>query len=290
MRSPPCSQEMLAHDLQQEFSVSEYELSARHDVRPLVLKTVLTYLELDGIVRQGTPFYAGYRLRPTAGSLEDVVAGFDPARADFLRRVLATGKTGRVWTSVTPDEAAIALGEERSRVVAALEYLEQQGLVELQAAETRQRYTLLARPTSTDELLDGLVERFERREQAETARIERVVDLVVHDGCQVRALVGYFGERRAEPCGHCSHCLDGSPKRLPEPVPRPEIDALVDSVALVALASAKPDAVGAPRQQARFLCGIASPATSRAKLTRESLFGVLAEHRFADVLAWCERR
>ena len=36
----------------------------RHDVRPLVLKTVLTYLELEGLLRQGTPFYAGYRLRP----------------------------------------------------------------------------------------------------------------------------------------------------------------------------------------------------------------------------------
>ena len=46
-------------------------------------------------------------------------------------------------------------------------------------------------------------------------------------------------------------------------------------------------ALGAPRQRARFLCGITSPATSRAKLTRDALFGVLAERRFADVLAWC---
>ena len=46
-----------------EFAVSEYDLSNRHDVRPLVLRTVLTYLELDGVLRQGTPFYAGYRLR-----------------------------------------------------------------------------------------------------------------------------------------------------------------------------------------------------------------------------------
>jgi ATP-dependent DNA helicase RecQ len=43
-----------------------------------------------------------------------------------------------------------------------------------------------------------------------------------------------------------------------------------------------------PRPCARFLCGLTSPATSRAKLTRDPLFGVLAERRFADVLAWLQ--
>ena len=162
--------------------------------------------------RQGTPFYAGYSLRPTSGSFDDVFAGFDPERADFLRRVVASGKTGRIWTSLDPDEAAVALGEERSRIVAALGHLEQQGLVELKAADARQRYTLLGvqgRPDSLEELRDRLVERSDRREQAETDRIARVVSLVTHDGCQVNALVGYFGEVREEPCGHCSFCLTG---------------------------------------------------------------------------------
>jgi ATP-dependent DNA helicase RecQ len=38
---------------------------------------------------------------------------------------------------------------------------------------------------------------------------------------------------------------------------------------------------------ARFLCGTTSPATTRAKLTREPLLGALADRRFLDVLAWC---
>ena len=219
-----------------EFAVSEYELSTRHDVRPLVLKTVLTYLELDGVLRQGTPFYAGYRLRPLGeASLDEIVGGFDEARAGFLRRLLATGKTGRIWTTLAPDDAAAALGEERSRIVAALEYLDQQGLVELQPADVRQRYTLLARPDSGAALVERLLERFARREQAETARIGSVLELVTHDGCQVGALVGYFGETRTEPCGHCTHCLTGRAQRLPEPEPKPPIAASVDAVALAAL-------------------------------------------------------
>jgi ATP-dependent DNA helicase RecQ len=279
--------EVFANDVGAQFDLGEYEVATRHDVRPLVLKTVLTYLELDGFLRQGTPFYAGYSLRPTSGSLDDVFAAFDPARADFLRRLVASGKTGRIWTSIDPERAAAELGEERSRIVAALGYLEQKGLVELKPSDVRQRYTVLEHPDSLSQLVELLAERFDRREQAEIERIGRVLSLVTHDGCQVRALVGYFGETRAEPCGHCSFCLDGEAQELPEASPRPAPETVVDRRALEALQAEHPEALGEPRQRARFLCGITSPATTRAKLTREPLFGALVDHRFADVLAWC---
>ena len=283
--------DVVEHAVGAEFAVSEYELSVRHDLRPLVLKTVFTYLELDGVLRQGTPFYMGYRLRPLEEtSLEGAVSSFDESRADFLRRLIETGKTGRTWTTLAPDDAAAELGEERSRIVAALEYLDQQGLVELQPAELRQRYTLCARPGSQAEHIDSLLERFARREQAETARIGNVLALVTHDGCQVRALVGYFGETRTVPCGHCSHCLTGRAQQLPESEPMPLIDTSVSADALASLRGRHPDALGTPRQRARFLSGITSPAASRAKLSRDPLFGSLAERRFADVLAWCETR
>ena len=278
--------EVFAHAGGEQFSVSEYELSVRFDVRPLVLKTILTYLELDGLLRQGTPFYAGYSFRPASESFEDVFAAFDGERAEFLRRLVASGKQGRVWTSLDPDESAIVLGEERSRIVAALGHLEERKLIELRAADARQRYTMVARPSSLDELLDRLVARFDRREEVETARIGRVLELVTREGCQVNDLVGYFGELREEPCGHCSFCLAGAAQRLPDAdVPRP-VDDVVHRPAWEALQAAHPDALGSPRQRARFLCGITSPATTKAKLTRDDLFGSLNDRRFADVLAW----
>ena len=153
--------------------------------------------------------------RPTGESFDEVFGRFDESRAGFLRRLIASGKTGRTWTTIAPDEAASALGEERSRIVAALEYLDQQGLVELQAAEVRQRYTVTARPDSQSDLVEQLLERFARRERSETERIQNVLSLVTHDGCQVQALVAYFGETRTERCGHCSHCLTGRAPAAP---------------------------------------------------------------------------
>jgi ATP-dependent DNA helicase RecQ len=129
---------------------------------------------------------------------------------------------------------------------------------------------------------ETLAERFDRREQSEAERIQRVLALVEHDSCQVQALVGYFGETRPEPCGHCTFCLTGKAQRVPELEAAPTI--AVDRTALEELAEAHPEALATPRQRARFLCGLTSPATTRAKLSRHALFGALADQRFADVL------
>lgn len=271
-----------------EIVVAEHELAARVDVRPLVLRTLLTYLELAGVLRQGTPFYAGYRLRPLADDDLDALCGrFDDGRAAFLRRVLAAGKQGRVWTTLAPADAAAVLGEERERIVAALGYLEEQGLAELQPAEPRQRYTLLAAPADRAALAEKLLARCERRERAEVERVQRVLALAAADECQVRALVAYFGEQRAEDCGHCSHCLSGRAE-LPPPSPLPDPAATVTPAQLAALRAAHPGSLGRPRQLARFLCGLSSPASMRERLGRHELYGTLAAHRFAAVLALCE--
>jgi ATP-dependent DNA helicase RecQ len=54
---------------------------------------------------------------------------------------------------------------------------------------------------------------------------------------------------------------------------------------MAALRAEHPAELGQARQLARFLCGLSSPATTRAKLTRHDAYGALSLHRFADVLA-----
>src|SRR5690606_10083795 len=122
-----------------EFDVNLYTLGAEHDIRPLVLRTALTYLELLGVLRQGTPFYAGYRVKPLL-PVEEIVARFGGERGRFVERVFAQAKRGRDWLSIDPAAVAEALGEERERVVSALTWLGEQGWVEFQASDARQRF------------------------------------------------------------------------------------------------------------------------------------------------------
>jgi ATP-dependent DNA helicase RecQ len=272
-----------------EFDVSLHDLSGRHDLRPLVLRTLLTYLELAGVLHQGTPFYAGYEFRPLL-PVPEIVAKFQGEPARLVADLFACAKKGRLWYALSPDEAAATLGQERRRIVRALEYLAEHGWAELKVADSRQRYTRLRPQEQEDEaaLARQLEERFVARETNEVARLRHVLDLVTHDGCQTNALVGYFGEKRTARCGHCTWCLAGRRQKMPPRREDPPLPAGLDVPAFQALRQTQPDALGEPRQAARFLCGLSSPALTRTKLSRHPLFGALEERRFAEVLAWCQ--
>src|SRR5207244_10524961 len=77
------------------FDVSLADLSTRHDIRPLVLRTLLTYLELLGVLRQGTPFYAGYEIRPLL-SVPEIAAQFQGEPARFVTELVSHAKKGRL--------------------------------------------------------------------------------------------------------------------------------------------------------------------------------------------------
>jgi ATP-dependent DNA helicase RecQ len=271
-----------------EFDVSLYDLSGRHDLRPLVLRTMLTYLELMGVLRQGTPFYAGYEIQPLL-PVPEIAAQFKGEPARFVADLFSHARQGRTWYTLNPDEASAALNQERRRVVRALEYLQEHGWAELRTADLRHRFTRLRPAEDAEALAAELLRRCLRREQHEIARLQQVLELVTHDGCQTVALVGYFGEVRAQPCGHCTHCLTGRPQQLPPERRLPPLPAGLDVAAFRACRDEFPEALGEPRQAARFLCGLSSPALTCAKLSRHELFGALEERRFQEVLDWVAR-
>ncbi len=281
-------QDLLARD--PVFDLALFAVSDRHDLRILVLRTALTYLELDGVLKQGTPFYAGYEVRPKK-PLPEIVAQFPGRHGALVKSIFAHAKQGRTWYSLNPQEMADVLGEPASRIIRVLEVLEERDLAELRAADIRQRYTRLHperdTPAQAPAIAAKLFARFAHRETQEMARLQQVLDLVTMDNCQVNALVGYFGETRDTPCGHCTWCRTHRPAVLPAPAPVPPLPAGLDTEAFAALRAVHPAALGHARQAARFLCGLSSPALSRAKLTRHALFGAWETTPFVDVLAWC---
>jgi ATP-dependent DNA helicase RecQ len=275
----------------ESFALNLTELGDRHDIRALVLRTALTYLELLGVLRQGTPFYAGYRFRPKL-PIEQIVAQFSGEPAQFLERLLAQAKAGRSWLTIDPEALAGRLRQPRERVVRALEVLEQRGLGVLESSDVRHRFSRVEGVAADVEpLVAELNARFARREASDIERIRQVLALARSSGCLTNALVAHFGQRRAAPCGHCSGCARTSAAEpaQPEPAqPEPALSA-ADQQALHELMLEQPRALEEPRQLARFLCGLTSPAVSRARLARHACFGILAERSFVQVLRLCER-
>jgi ATP-dependent DNA helicase RecQ len=266
------------------FDVALQKLANRHDLRQLVLRTALTYLELDGYLRQSTPFYAGYRIRPLVPQ-EQVAGRFTGERAEFVEGIFRRAKRGRSWYTLELDGLE---REERSRTIRALEFLEEQGLVEVQASDLRLRYQKLREVDDVEAVATALAERFERLETAEVERVGMMGGLVTMDGCQTNRLLTYFGEEHGQPCGHCSWCERGGATAFPPLPEQPPIGEALEAAGFRALRSEAGTALATARRRARFLCGLTSPALTQAKLTRHPIFGALEERRFAEVLAWCE--
>ncbi len=264
--------------------VSVYDLSARHDVRELVVKTLLTYLELEKILQPTGPVYTEFKFQPQKPSAE-ILKKFDPQRAEFLKNIFQSARKGKTWLTIDVIEVARKLGQNRERIVAALDYLDQTGDILLQTAGLRYGYKVTKRPTDLALLLSHLNERFARREEHDIARLRKVVALAECGGCYTRFLLEYFGEHR-ENCGHCSRCGGATKQMLPAVRGAAINDG--DRTAVKQLVAERHAALKSPRQLARFLCGIASPATSKAKLRSHRDFGCLDRVPFAEVLSLAE--
>src|SRR5439155_8561154 len=144
------------------FDVAAYELAGEHDIRPLVVETLLTYLELVGVLAASGPFYSEYKFqahRPSAEILKD----FDAKRADFLKRVFSHATKAVKWLTLDVAATAAAVGQKRERIVAALNYLEEKGDLTLQVAGARQGYRLAQRPRDVNALAAKLHARFADR-------------------------------------------------------------------------------------------------------------------------------
>lgn len=267
------------------FSPNLYELSSRHDLRPLVLKTALTYLELLRVLHQGTPIYAGYEFKAIA-TLPEIFAAFEGKHGQFVKDIFGVAKKGRIWFAINPEEAAAALGTERKRVIRALEVLAERGLLEMRASDVRTPYTKLQTELTEAELAEELYRRFKRREELEISRLRQVTALVEEKGCQTAALVGYFGQVLAEPCGHCTFCLTHQVQDLNPPAALP---ITINPAAVQAAVAKFPETLSEPSSLARFLLGLSSPSFSKQRLTKDPLFGKLEAHPFEQVQDWCRK-
>ncbi|MEI6386029.1 MAG: ATP-dependent DNA helicase RecQ [Spirochaetota bacterium] len=264
-----------------ELELSLYDCSYRHDIRQLVLRTLLTYLELDGYLREGTPFYSEYRFKALV-PVEGIPARFEGERRDFVAKILDASKRAKTWHSLDLEETAEALDSPRERIVRALDYLAEKGWIELEAAGVRNRFAVLESPPDLDALAADLYQRTERREERELSRITQVLGLFQHEGCLAEKLGSHFGEQLPEPCGHCSWCRTKKALQLP-PRARPIVDE-ARWATVEALRVEKRELLGDSRALARFLCGLSTPRTSRARLGSHPLYGAFSEFPFQSVL------
>ncbi|MBW8873878.1 MAG: RecQ family zinc-binding domain-containing protein [Acidobacteria bacterium] len=178
------------------------------------------------------------------------------------------------------------MGAPRDRLVRALDYLAEQNLLEVRAAGLRHPYRWLRRPADLEEIARSLHQRTLERESREIARLDQVLTLAAHDGCQTAFLAAHFGELLSHPCGHCSWCGNGGQPAKLFPATPVHLDEapLRQAVSLWRQTPDLTQALAGPRAFTHFLTGLPSPRQTRGKLKTHPLFGTFAHVPFAEVL------
>lgn len=303
--TPSCDsvRALMRHLLDQadEFDVSLFDLARSHDIRPLVINTLLTYLELDGYLVATTKFFSTYKVK-FARSLDHLLLGYNQQRQDFLKKLFASGKEAHTWITIEPEISAETLGIPRQKVTQTISYLEDHGDLIVQPSGVRQKYRLLKKPDNIAELATRLNELFQKREAADLQRLRNVVSYAETAACHSQKILTHFGEN-APACGHCHFCLQKNPPgtKITISIPySPPSEITPSQLALIqSLIKEKHAALRSPRQLARFLSGLTSPATSylwylptgasrKARLTQHDAYALLENHSFNDTLDLCK--
>lgn len=271
--------------LGEHFDVSVYELASTCDIRQTVIETMFTYLEMDGVLEAGGKSFDTYRaklLRP----LKALLAGRKPKERKQLEHLFAPLDAEWKWLSVKIPEVAPELGISPDALRHLISELEAGGDIALKKSGWRQAYRLKKPDADPKSISAAMTEKLRERETRELGRLDQVLALAQTKRCLTQTLLAHFGEKMETPCGHCDRCRGMAPVKLKRAKPRKITQA--EHSQIFSLLEEKHAALGTPRQLARFLCGMSSPASMRARLYRNDNYGLLSALPFTEVEIFAE--
>ncbi len=256
------------------------QLSRDSNIRQLPLKTLLVYLELHNIIQAQYSYFADYRFK-LIDSAETIVHRFQGERRAFVEAIFQCSPKARTWHSVDFDALWTAYNADRKRVIAAIDYFNEQGWIELESKQITDVYKVINTQMPKSELVDNLHELFAQKEHSEITRIHTMIEFFQSKQCLSYSLASYFADNHApKECQHCSVCAGSIAKLTGRTLPplssgqlsewlQPYIQAGGDGLSGKALS--------------RFLCGITTPLSTQLKASKMDGFGKLEMYSFAEV-------
>ena len=265
-------------------------LSDHSNIRELPLKTLLVQLELKGVIAPRYAFYAEYRFKYLIEP-EALLARFSGERQQFVAAIIQVCKRAKTWATVDFEGLYQQHNAGRNRVVKALDYFQEQGLIELESKQMTEVYSLLDTEFDPQVLSQALYAGFKQHEVTEVARVHAMLDLFATEHCLGQRLAQYFGDEKApQRCGHCSVC-HGHVAHLPPP---PSLPPLVDKHFMglcgdfIHRHHEHTGHLPGAERLTRFLGGISVPLFTKLKARGIPGFAALEDYPYAEVREWAQ--
>jgi ATP-dependent DNA helicase RecQ len=286
----------LLNDIKQENQQSEWELqhvsmSNHTNIRQLPLKTLLVQLEIMGVITPMYSYFADFKFKLNQ-PVEQILARFDANRQAFLKVIFDYSPVKKVWASLDMEALQKAFPCERKRVVAALDYLHEHHLIELESKRNTEVFKVNEEALNRLELAQTLARYFKQKERKEIARINALVTFFQTDKCLSRRLSEHFDDQQVpQNCGHCSVCRGNVAALISSGKPL-NIDEEVVAEAMAALANRLQEKLGVAADidtHCRFFAGISSPFLTRIRAKSLTGYNICADMRYAEIRSLVEK-
>ncbi|HBM14863.1 MAG TPA: recombinase RecQ [Lentisphaeria bacterium] len=261
-------------------------LSNELNIRMLPLKTLLVYLEMEGILSPKYTYFGEYDFKYIADQSE-ILTKFEGERKEFVKEILSNSHTARTITKIDIQQIINNYPKaNRQRVISALEYFSEKRWIELNARQSIDVYDITDRDFDIDAVGAKMSLLFKNKEHNEIQRITQMISFLESNSCLSRKLAEYFGEViNKDCCGHCSFCQSGQ-THITQSTQLPSLQTLsYKDLADAFIKSAGTDNYTVTNT-ARFLCGISSPVFTKLKVKSLNSFGSLEKYPFQKVKAW----
>lgn len=253
------------------------------NIRVLPLKTLLVYLEMEGIIKPKYTYFEEYSFLNT--DTHAIINRFQGERSNFIAAIFNNCIKKQKFTYVDIQAIISNYNTDRNRIIVALEYFEEKGLLELQAKQSVERFEITNPNFDLNSCTEKMYNLFVQKEQVEIKRIHNMLRFFEADNCLSIQLAEYFGEELPfDKCGHCSHCTDGkadfhSSCHL-EPIESFDFNSVTQEF-VTAIQDQYSEV-----NLTKFLCGIYTPIFRKYKIRPLQNFARLERYSFADVKQW----
>lgn len=271
-------------ELSGKLEIKIYSLSAETDIRILPLKTLFVYLEMKGIIRPKYIYFEEYTFK-FIDEARDISNRFAGERKEFVQTIMQYSDTAKIWTRVDVESVMAEYGAPRERIIKALEYFEENGWIELRAAQSVEVYDITNSNFDIDAINENLFALVKEKESAEIKRIHDVVDFFEGDSCLSARLSRYFGEDIQDVCGHCSICCDG-PSSVPSAMRLVSLSEYDYNEVTRGFFDWTKNFKASAVTITRFLCGVNSPVLAKLRTKKLQEFGILGKYPYKEVEAW----
>ncbi|MCK4619666.1 MAG: C-terminal helicase domain-containing protein, partial [Desulfobacterales bacterium] len=259
-------------------------LSNEINIRMLPLKTLLVYLDMEGIIAPQFTYFNEYSFKYNCQPA-NIINSFQGERKHFVAIIIKHCITKKIWTVVDIQGILNNYNTDRKRIITALEYFEEKGWIELQARQAIEVYDIKTQAFNIDTIAEKMYNLFKSKEDHEIQRIHDMIRFFENDSCLSKELAKYFGENlEKENCGHCSFCTNGKVTIQTSTELKPLSNFDFEEVAN--------EFIGAVGEHfsilnlTKFLCGIYTPVFSKLKIKSLPYFSIFERYPFGDVKNW----